>query len=37
MLKILYSLINQYGVDFGTGYALEFTGETIKVCLWKHV
>lgn len=26
---ILY-LINQYGVDFGTGYALEFTGETIK-------
>ncbi|ARJ50231.1 3-isopropylmalate dehydratase large subunit [Staphylococcus lutrae] len=25
---ILY-LINQYGVDFGTGYALEFTGETI--------
>ncbi|BAS45600.1 isopropylmalate isomerase large subunit [Staphylococcus schleiferi] len=26
---ILY-LINQYGVDFGTGYALEFTGETIQ-------
>lgn len=26
---ILY-LINKYGVDFGTGYALEFTGETIK-------
>ena len=26
---ILY-LINQFGVDFGTGYALEFTGETIK-------
>src|SRR5699024_12510401 len=26
---ILY-LINQYGVDFGTGYALEFSGETIS-------
>lgn len=26
---ILY-LINQYGVDFGTGYALEFSGETIE-------
>lgn len=26
---ILY-LINQYGVDFGTGYALEFTGEAIR-------
>ncbi len=26
---ILY-LISKYGVDFGTGYALEFTGETIK-------
>ncbi|WP_418128859.1 3-isopropylmalate dehydratase large subunit [Staphylococcus sp. HKU1] len=26
---ILY-LINQYGVDFGTGYALEFAGETIR-------
>lgn len=26
---ILY-LINRYGVDFGTGYALEFTGEAIK-------
>lgn len=26
---ILY-LINNYVVDFGTGYALEFTGETIK-------
>ena len=26
---ILY-LIHQYGVDFGTGYALEFTGETIE-------
>ncbi|NHA42448.1 3-isopropylmalate dehydratase large subunit [Staphylococcus schleiferi] len=26
---ILY-LINQYGVDFGTGYALEFTGKTIQ-------
>ena len=33
---ILY-LINQYGVDFGTGYALEFTGETIKIYPWKHV
>lgn len=26
---ILY-LINQYGVDFGTGYALEFSGDTIQ-------
>ncbi|MBH9582222.1 aconitase family protein, partial [Staphylococcus felis] len=26
---ILY-LINQYGVKFGTGYALEFTGEVIQ-------
>ncbi|AMW23848.1 isopropylmalate isomerase [Staphylococcus haemolyticus] len=26
---ILY-LISQYGVDFGTGYAIEFTGETIR-------
>ncbi|UXR81991.1 3-isopropylmalate dehydratase large subunit [Staphylococcus sp. IVB6214] len=26
---ILY-LINQYGVNFGTGYALEFAGETIE-------
>ncbi|WP_257643581.1 aconitase family protein, partial [Staphylococcus haemolyticus] len=26
---ILY-LISKYGVDFGTGYAIEFTGETIK-------
>ncbi|MDF0271312.1 3-isopropylmalate dehydratase large subunit [Staphylococcus pseudintermedius] len=26
---ILY-LINQHGVDFGTGYALEFAGETIR-------
>lgn len=26
---ILY-LINQYGVDFGTGYAIEFTGDTVK-------
>ncbi|HLR18623.1 MAG TPA: 3-isopropylmalate dehydratase large subunit [Staphylococcus sp.] len=26
---ILY-LISQYGVDFGTGYALEFAGETIR-------
>ena len=23
-------LISQYGVDFGTGYAIEFTGETIR-------
>lgn len=27
---IILHLINQYGVDFGTGYALEFTGETIQ-------
>ena len=27
---IILSLINQYGVDFGTGYALEFCGETIQ-------
>ncbi|MDU0439756.1 3-isopropylmalate dehydratase large subunit [Staphylococcus haemolyticus] len=26
---ILY-LISQYGVDFGTGYTIEFTGETIR-------
>ena len=27
---IILHLINQHGVDFGTGYALEFTGETIQ-------
>lgn len=27
---IILHLIKTYGVDFGTGYALEFTGETIK-------
>lgn len=27
---IILHLINQYGVDFGTGYALEFAGETIE-------
>ena len=27
---IILHLINQYGVDFGTGYALEFSGETIR-------
>ncbi|HHU6751123.1 TPA: 3-isopropylmalate dehydratase large subunit [Staphylococcus pseudintermedius] len=27
---IILHLINQYGVDFGTGYALEFAGETIR-------
>src|SRR5699024_11173742 len=27
---IFLHLINQYGVDFGTGYALEFSGETIR-------
>ncbi|HGH5548390.1 3-isopropylmalate dehydratase large subunit [Staphylococcus pseudintermedius] len=27
---IILHLINQHGVDFGTGYALEFAGETIR-------
>ena len=27
---IILHLINQHGVDFGTGYALEFTGEAIR-------
>ncbi|EJG1260580.1 3-isopropylmalate dehydratase large subunit [Staphylococcus pseudintermedius] len=27
---IILHLINQHGVDFGTGYALEFVGETIR-------
>lgn len=27
---IILHLISQHGVDFGTGYALEFTGETIR-------
>ncbi len=27
---IILHLIKTYGVDFGTGYALEFTGKTIK-------
>ncbi|EIA5738554.1 3-isopropylmalate dehydratase large subunit [Staphylococcus pseudintermedius] len=27
---IILDLINQHGVDFGTGYALEFAGETIR-------
>ncbi|WP_145395506.1 3-isopropylmalate dehydratase large subunit [Staphylococcus cohnii] len=27
---IILHLINQHGVDFGTGYALEFSGETIS-------
>lgn len=27
---IILHLINQHGVDFGTGYALEFSGETIR-------
>ena len=27
---IILHLINQHGVDFGTGYALEFAGETIE-------
>ncbi|PTJ90691.1 3-isopropylmalate dehydratase large subunit [Staphylococcus simulans] len=27
---IILHLINQYGVDFGTGYALEFAGSTIR-------
>ena len=31
---IILHLIKTYGVDFGTGYALEFTGETIKTFQW---
>ncbi|QLK86474.1 3-isopropylmalate dehydratase large subunit [Staphylococcus sp. 17KM0847] len=27
---IILHLINQYGVDFGTGYAIEFAGDTIQ-------
>ena len=30
LCDIILYLISQYGVDFGTGYAIEFTGETIR-------